>query len=171
MSTPVGDYDDFVDTQDVTLDNLTDGLIYTQVKAIMPFEVEHDMVEHHTCTGFVEKLTSLDGVKLECRAILTEPQLPALMTLSLVVSDKLPIKNWRVTFSSFDALGATIDGEAKMFNFKVIDRGVDVVMVEFRLEFESDISGLTTPVVTVTFRKWFHFLMNFNTFHYLFSIF
>jgi len=150
MSSPVGVFSGFVDTQDVTLDNLTDNLIYTQVKTIMPFEVNHDMEEHHTCTGFVEKLTSLDGVKLECRAILTEPELPALMTLSLVVSDQLPIKEWRITFSSFNALGATIDGFAKMFNFKVVDRGIDVVMVEFTLEFESDISGLTTSVVTVT---------------------
>ncbi len=149
MSSPQGLFGEFVDTQDVILDNLTDGIIYTQVKTIMPFEIAHDMEEHHTCTGFVEKLTSLDGVRLECRAILTEPDLPALMTLSLVVSSKLPIKQWRVSFISFSNLTATITGEAKMFNFKVVDRGVDVVMVEFTLEFESDISGLTTPVVTV----------------------
>ena len=149
MSSPVGSYDNFVDTQDVILDNLTDGLIYLQVKTILPFEVLHDMVEHNTCTGFVEKLTSLDNVRLVCRAILTEPQFPALMTLSLVVGSKLPIKNWRVTMSAFNNLATLITGEAKMFNFKVIDRGVDVVMVEFTLEFESDISGVDSDVVTV----------------------
>ena len=36
-----------------------------------------------------------------------------------------------------------------MFNFKIVDRGVDVVMVEFTLEFESDIVGLDEDVVTV----------------------
>ena len=107
------------------------------------------MVEHHTCTGYVEKLTSLDGVKLECRAILTEPDLPALMTLSLVSSSQLPVKQWQVSLKSFNTLTATVTGFAKMFNFKIIDRGVDVVMVEFRLEFESNISGLNTDVVSV----------------------
>lgn len=149
MSTPTGVYDDFVDTQDVTLNNITDQKIYTQVKTILPFEIEHDMVEHHTCTGYVEKLTSLDGVKLECRAILTEPDLPALMTLSLVVDSKLPVKEWSVALKSFNTLTSTVTGFAKMFNFKIIDRGVDVVMVEFRLEFESDIAGLDTDVVSV----------------------
>ncbi len=150
MSSPVGLFGAFVDTQDVVLDNLTDNKIYTQVKTIMPFEIIHDMVEHNTCTGYVEKLTSLDNVKLECRAILTETELPALMTLSLIVSSKLPVKNWRVTFTSFSNLAASITGIAKMFNFKVIDRGIDVVMVEFTLEFESDIVGLDTDVVSVT---------------------
>ena len=149
MSSPQGTFSEFVDTQDVVLDNLTDGIIYDQVKTIVPFEIEHDMVEHHTCTDFVEKLTSLDGVKLECRAILTEPDLPALLTLGLVVNSKLPIKLWRVSFTSYSNLTAIVTGFAKMFNFKIIDRGVDVVMVEFTLEFESDISGLDTDVVTV----------------------
>ncbi len=149
MSSPVGLFGAFVDTQDVTLDNLTDGDIYTQVKTIMPFEILHDMVEHNTCTGFVEKLTSLDNVKLECRAILTETELPALMTLSLVVSSKLLVKEWRVTFRSFSNLSASITGRAKMFNFKVIDRGIDVVMVEFTLEFESNIAGTNVTVVAV----------------------
>jgi hypothetical protein len=149
MSSPVGLYDAFVDTQDVVLDNLTDAKIYTQVKTITPFEINHDMVEHNTCTGYVEKLTSLDGVKLECRAILTETELPALMTLSLVSASKLPVKQWRISFTSFNGLAATITGEAKMFNFKILDRGLDVVMVEFILEFESDISGLDVDVVSV----------------------
>ncbi len=149
MSSPQGTYNEFVDTQDIILDNLTDGIIYDQVKTITPFEIEHDMVEHHTATGYVEKLSSLDGVKLECRAILTEPDLPALMTLGLVTNSKLPVKQWRVSFTSFSNLTATVTGFAKLFNFKIIDRGVDVVMVEFRLEFESDIAGLDTDVVTV----------------------
>ena len=149
MSSPQGTYAEFVDTQDVILDNLTDGIIYDQVKTIAPFEIEHDMEEHHTCTGYVEKLTSLDGVKLECRAILTEADLPALLTLSLVSNSKLPVKNWRVSFTSFNNLTATVTGLAKMFTFKIVDRGVDVVMVEFTLQFESDIAGLDTDVVTV----------------------
>lgn len=149
MSTPSGVFQAFVDTQDVTLDNLTDGLIYTQVKTITPFEITHEVTEHETCTGFVEKLTTLDNVSLECRAILTETELPALMTLGLVVNSKLPIKNWRVSFKSFNNFTASVTGLAKLFNFKILDRGIDVVMVEFRLEFESNISGLTAPVVTV----------------------
>ena len=97
----------------------------------------------------MEKLTTLDNVSLECRAILTETELPALMTLSLQVSSKLLVKTWKVVFTSFDSLAATITGKAKMFNFKILDRGIDVVMVEFTLEFESDIAGPTAGVVTV----------------------
>ena len=149
MSSEVGLFSGFVDTQDVVLDNLTDGLIYNQVKTVMPFEIDHEITEHNTCTGFVEKLTSLDGVKLDCRAILTEPQLPALMSLSLVVSSKLPVKQWRVSLRSFSQLTNLITGRAKMFNFKILDRGIDVVMVDFTLQFESNIAGVNVNVVTV----------------------
>ena len=150
MSSNQGTYNEFVDTQDVILDNLDDGIIYDQVKTILPFEVEHDVTEHNTCTGYVEKLATLDNVHLDCRAILTEPDLPALMTLSLHVGSQLPVKNWQVRLSSFSGLTNLITGHAKMFNFKILDRGVDVVLVEFRLEFESDIAGLDTDVVSVS---------------------
>ncbi len=149
MSSPQGIYGEFVDTQDVQLDNVTDGIIYTQVKTILPFEVDHEVTEHNTCTGYVEKLTSLDNVKLQCRAILTEPDLPALMSLSLVVNSKLPLRLWIVSLRSFSNLTNLITGDAKMFNFKILDRGVDVVLVEFTLEFESDIANLDTDVVAV----------------------
>ena len=149
MSSPTGVYDDFVDNQDVILYNLTDGIIYDQVKTIAPLQIDHDLVEHHKCTGYVEKLTGLDNATLDCRAILTEPDLPALLTLSLAVNSKLPVKEWRVRMSSFSNLTTLVTGKAKMFNFKIIDRGVDVVMVEFTLEFESDIAGLDTDVITV----------------------
>jgi len=150
MSTPQGIYGEFVDTQDVILDNLTDGIIYDQVKTIAPFEIEHDITEHHTCTGFVEKLSTLDNARLECRAILTEPDLPALLILSLIVNSQLPIKQWRVSFTSFSNQTARVTGFAKMFNFKIVDRGVDVVIVEFTLQFESDVVGLDTDVIKVT---------------------
>lgn len=149
MSSPQGLFSEFVDTQDVELENITDGIIYTQVKTILPFEVSHQITEHNTCTGFVEKLTTLDNVKLDCRAILTEPDLPALMTLSLVVNSKLPLKLWIVSLRSFSNLTNLISGDAKMFNFKILDRGADVVLVEFTLEFESDIANLDTDVIAV----------------------
>ncbi len=119
MSVEVGSPSGFVDTQDVVLDNLTDAKIYRQAQTVLPFEVGHSMSEHHTCTGFVEKLPSLDNVSLDITAILTEPELPALMTLSLVSSSKLPIKQWRVTYTSFSNLGAAVTGFAKMFNFNI----------------------------------------------------
>lgn len=149
MSSPQGLFSEFVDTQDVELENITDGIIYTQVKTILPFEVSHQITEHNTCTGFVEKLTTLDNVRLDCRAILSEPDLPALMTLSLVVNSKLPLKLWIVSLRSFSNLTNLISGDAKMFNFKILDRGVDVVLVEFTLEFESDIANLDTDVIAV----------------------
>lgn len=149
MSSPQGLFSEFVDTQDVELENITDGIIYTQVKTILPFEVSHQITEHNTCTGFVEKLTTLDNVRLDCRAILSEPDLPALMTLSLVVNSKLPLKLWIVSLRSFSNLTNLISGDAKMFNFKILDRGADVVLVEFTLEFESDIANLDTDVVAV----------------------
>jgi hypothetical protein len=148
MSSPAGVYGGFVDTQDVELDNVTDGIIYSQAQTILPFEVIHDVDENHTCTGYVEKLADLDNISLVCRAILTEPELPALANLSLVVNEKLPLKQWKVTYKSFSNQAAVIEGFAKMFNFKILDRGIDVVMVEFTIEFESGISGAT--VVTIT---------------------
>jgi hypothetical protein len=140
MSSPVGTYANFVDTQDVTLNNLTDGDIYTQAKTIIP-NISHEMVEHHLTTGYVEKLASLDSVTLPVTAILTEPELPPLMVLALDDDGRLDVKQWQIKYTSFSNNFTTLTGWAKLFNLRIIDRGIDVVEVAFDLEFESKMAA------------------------------
>jgi hypothetical protein len=146
MSSPVGTYANFIDTQDVILDNLTDGDIYTQAKTIIP-NITHDMVEHHLTTGFVEKLASLDSVTLPITAILTEPQLPPLLVLALDDDGRLPVKEWQIKYTSFSNNFTTLTGFAKLFNLRILDQGSDVVEVAFDLEFESKMAASAVQAV------------------------
>jgi hypothetical protein len=144
-----GEYAEFVDTQNVIITNVSDGITYKQAMTVMPFGVNHDMVEHHLTTEYVEKLASLDSVSAPITAILTQPDLAPLMTLSLVVNGKLPIKEWKINFVDFKDNDTHVVGKAKLFDFQILDRGEDIVLVFFRLEFESDIASSDKAVVKV----------------------
>jgi len=144
----VGTYSEFVDTQNVIVTNITDGKTYTQTRMVNPFRINHEMVEHHLTTGYVEKLPSLESSSVQIVALLTEPELDNLTNLCIVVNGKLPIKEWKVNYVSFKNGSTLLKGFAKMFEFQIMDRGQDIVVVSFRLEFESDMVGLDKAVVT-----------------------
>lgn len=139
MSSPVGSYGGFVDTQDVVLENVSDGFIYSQARTTLP-SISHEMQEHHTCTGYVEKLGGLDGVSLPVTMVVTEPELAALMNLALVVGEQITLNLWRVTYTDFSGNSTNFEGWAKMFELQILDRGSEVVHIAFRLEFESKFS-------------------------------
>jgi len=147
MSTPIGTEANFIDTQDVSVENVTDGNIYTQVLAVQPYELDHKVEINYLTNDAVEKLFSMTDAKVEVRLALTEPEYVALATLAIPVGATLPLKNWRVTFTSQSGNPATISGEASMANFKHLDTGLGLVEVVFRLEF---MSGATVAVIVVT---------------------
>lgn len=145
-----GFYSEFVDTQNVIVTNVSDGITYRQAMTVLPFGVRHEIVEHHLTTEYVEKLSSLDSVSVPITAILTQPELTGLIQLSLVTNGKLPIKEWKINFVDFKDNARGLFGKAKMFEFNILDKGEDIVTAAWRLEFESDMIGLDKDVVKIS---------------------
>ncbi len=145
-----GFYSEFVDTQNVIITNVDDGITYRQAMTVLPFGIRHEIVEHHLTTEYVEKLSSLDSVSVPITAILTRPDLAGIMSLALVTNGKLPIREWKVNFVDFKDNATNISGKAKVFEFNILDKGEDIVTVAWRLEFESDMVGLDKDVVKIS---------------------
>lgn len=147
MSTPVGSENQFVDTQDVQVENVTDGLIFKQVMSANPVEVNHIVDLNRLRDNRVEKLFDLTDAKWDIRLLLTEPEFNALFTLSIPVSGVLSIKEWKITMKSQSGTSVNIKGDASLAMLRVMDTGVGVVEITLRLEF---MSGTGTEVITVT---------------------
>jgi len=137
----------FVDTQDVKIENVTDGKIYKQGLAANPIEVMHAVEMNRLRDNRVEKLFDLTDAKWEVRMIVTEPDFNALFTLSIPVSGVLPTKEWKITMTSQSGTSVNIKGDASLSMLRVIDAGVGVVEVVIQLDFSS---GSATKVITVT---------------------
>jgi len=136
----------FVDTQDVRVENVSDSKIYKQVMSANPIEVMHAVDMNRLRDNRVEKLFDLTDAKWEVRMLMTEPDFNALFTLSIPVSGVLPIKEWKITFSSQSETSVNISGDAQLSMLRVIDTGVGVVEIVIQLEFSS---GNIARVITV----------------------
>lgn len=137
----------FVDTQDVRVENVTDSKIYKQTMSANPVEVMHSVEMNRLRDNRVEKLFDLTDAKWEIRMILTEPDFNELFTLSIPSAGKLPIKEWKITMTSQSGTSVNIKGDAQLSMLRVIDSGVGVVEILIQLDFSS---GSGTQVITVT---------------------
>jgi len=137
----------FVDTQDVKVENVTDGKVYKQTLSANPIEVMHAVEMNRLRDNRVEKLFDLTDAKWEVRMIMTEPDFNALFTLSIPVSGVLPTKEWKITMTSQSGTSVNMKGDASLSMLRVIDTGVGIVEVVIQLDFSS---GSVARVITVT---------------------
>ncbi len=135
MSTRVGDEAGFVDTQGLEVENTTDGLIYDQVLSVSPADVDHNMNFHQLTNDTVDKTFSLTNAAFDITMMATQPELAALLNLTVVVVSQLPERNWAVRITDQSNRTTTLSGDAIMKNLKIIDVGLGAVQLEFRLEF------------------------------------
>jgi len=137
----------FADTQDVKVENVTDGKVYKQTLSANPIEVMHAVEMNRLRDNRVEKLFDLTDAKWEVRMIMTEPDFNALFTLSIPVSGVLPTKEWKITMTSQSGTSVNMKGDASLSMLRVIDTGVGIVEVVIQLDFSS---GSVARVITVT---------------------
>ena len=137
----------FVDTQDVRVENVTDSKIYKQTMSANPVEAMHAVEMNRLRDGRVEKLFDLTDAKWEVRMLVTVPDFNALFTLSIPVNSVLLTKEWKITFTSQSGTPVNLKGDASLSMIRVIDSGVGVVEVVIQLDFSS---GTATQVITVT---------------------
>ena len=135
MSTRVGDESGFIDTQGLEVENKTDGLIYDQVLSVSPADADHNMNFHQLTNDTVDKTFSLTNVAFDVVMMATQPELAALLNLTVVVVSELPQRNWEVRITDQSNRTTTLSGDAVIKNLKIIDVGLGAVQIEIRLEF------------------------------------
>ena len=135
MSTRVGDESGFIDTQRLEVENTTDGLIYSQVLSVSPADADHNMNFHQLTNDTVDKTFSLTNVAFDVVMMATQPELAALLNLTVVVVSELPQRNWEVRITDQSNRTTTLSGDAIIKNLKIIDVGLGAVQIEIRLEF------------------------------------
>ena len=142
MSSPAGDPSGFIDTQGISVENKTDGIIYSQVLSLIPGHFEHSKTFHQLTNDTVEKLFGLTDAQFKVTLLATQPELNALINLTLPVLAQLPSREWVITMTDQSNRNEILTGFAIIGEFTIIDQGVGLATVEFTLEF---ISGAVAP--------------------------
>ena len=133
--TNVGSPDNFIDTQGVVLENITDSLIYDQSLSIVPAEITHSMDFNQLTNDTVEKLFGLTDAAFEVEMMVTQPELSDLIALSLQINAKLATRFWSVSITSVSGNTTVIDGTAAISKLSIVDPGVGFATIELTLDF------------------------------------
>ena len=133
----VGSPDNFVDTQGVELENITDGLIYDQSITIVPAEITHSMDFNQLTNDTVEKLFGLTDAAFEVEMMVTQPELLALFNLTTPVGAQLPSREWEIRMTDVSNNISKISGTAILNELRIIDDGISFMTLRFKLEFVS----------------------------------
>lgn len=136
----VGSSDNFIDTQGVVLENITDGLIYDQALTIVPAEITHSMDFNQLTNDTVEKLFGLTDAAFEVELMATQPELLALFNLTIPIGAQLPSREWEIRMTDVSDNTSSISGTAILNELRIIDDGISFLTLRFKLEF---VSGAT----------------------------
>lgn len=129
----VGIPQNFVDTQDVSLTNVTDSLTYLQLTDVIP-DITSTVTKHQLTDDTIDNVFSLRMNSIQGNMVLTTPQLAALVTLTVDVAGVRPLRIWTVAFTGAGGLSTSLVFEAQLKELRPIDDGSDSVRMFFRLE-------------------------------------
>lgn len=127
---------DFIDTQDVALTNVSDGITYTQLENVRISKI-HNKSFHQLSDDTVDKNFSLADAIIEGDIIATSQELGLLKTLSRMVNAQLPIRDWQVTYIDQSQVITGFVGEGFLAMFEPIDSGEGAVTWHFVLQMRS----------------------------------
>ena len=129
----VGVRDNYVDTQDVSLQNVTDSLIYTQLTDVN-FTVDSTVEKNQLTNDTIDNVFSLRMISIEGNMIVTNPEWAALLALTVDSGGIRPAKVWTVSWT--DATGTTVSTafNGQMQTLTPIDSGLGAVTLFFRLQ-------------------------------------
>lgn len=128
-----GSSSNFVDTQDVSLTNVTDALTYLQLTDVIP-DITSTVTKHQLTDDSIDNVFSLRLNSIQGNMVLTTPQLAALVTLTVDVAGVRPAKIWTVAFTDSSGLSTSLVFSAQLKDLRPIDDGSDAVRMFFRLE-------------------------------------
>lgn len=133
----VGSPDNFIDTQGVVLENVTDGNIYDQAISIAPIQVNHSMEFNQLTNDTVEKLFGLSDASFEIEMMATQPEIAGLFNLTTPIGAQLPSREWEIRLTDVSNNTSTISGTAILNELRIIDDGISFMTIRFKLEFVS----------------------------------
>jgi len=138
MSVVQGSPDNFLDTQGLVIENVTDGIIYQQALTINAIDIEHAMHFHQLTNDCVEKLFSRTNAQIEVTMMVTVPQLQALFSLATQTAAENPSRTWRATLTDVSGTTQIFEGLAIISQFNIVDPGVGFATIFLRLDFVSE---------------------------------
>ena len=129
----VGSRSNYVDTQDVSLENIADSLIYTQLTDVK-FTVDSSVEKNQLTNDTIDNVFSLRMISIEGNMVITNPQWAALLALTIDSGGIRPVKAWKVSWT--DAAGTTVSTafNGQMQTLTPIDSGLGAVTLFFRLQ-------------------------------------
>ena len=131
----VGVRDNYVDTQDVSLQVSSENLKFTQVTNVR-INRERDVTTHYLTDDTVERISNLEIPSVEGDVVLTVPQI-AQWNVYLVSDSQglLPTRAWTLTFT--DQTNGSVNyilNSAKLTQFYAIDSGLGAATHHFIIE-------------------------------------
>ena len=131
----VGVRDNYVDTQDVSLQVSSENLIFRQVTNVR-INRERDVTTHYLTDDTVERISNLEIPSIEGDVVLTVPQI-AQWNVYLVSDSQglLPTRAWTLTFTdqTNDSVNYILNS-AKLTQFYAIDSGLGASTHHFIIE-------------------------------------
>lgn len=129
----VGLQENFVDTQQSTLTNVTDSLTYIQITDTI-VNIDSAVTKHHLTDNTVDNVFDLYANSIEGNMWATTPQWAALLALTVDVSGVRPLKIWSLaeTDQSNNTITTSINGQMK--TLRKVDAGIGAVKLFFRIE-------------------------------------
>ena len=103
--------------------------------SVSPADADHNMNFHQLTNDTVDKTFSLTNVAFDVVMMATQPELAALLNLTVVVVSEIPQRHWEVRITDQSNRTTTLSGDAIIKNLKIIDVGLGAVQIEIRLEF------------------------------------
>jgi len=129
-------FNDFIDTQNILLRNITDGVTYTQAVQVNA-NFEADLTRRQLTNDTFENLWDLLHGTYEAEIMVTQPQVAALIALMVQTNNQPPVKVWRITIVSDIGSTTTISGSAQLGKLKFLDEGIGSMKYAIRLDFTS----------------------------------
>ena len=124
---------EFIDTQDVTLTNISDGVTYDQLENVR-VSTRHVTSFHQLSDDTVDKNFSLADITIEGDIIATSSEFALLKTLNTMVNAQLPIRNYTVLFTDQSGTPTSYNGDGFLAVFEPVDSGDGAITWHFVLQ-------------------------------------
>lgn len=133
MSSAVGIPKNFVDTQDVSLENLSDSKIYTQLTDVS-FTLDSTVEKNQLTNDRIDNVFSLRMISIEGNMVITNPEWADLVALTFDVGGIRPVNTWQVNWTDADGTTVTTAFNGQVQTLTPIDVGLGVVTLFFRIQ-------------------------------------
>ena len=129
-------FDDFIDTQNVNIRNVTDNVTYSQATQISA-EFESELTRRQLTNNEFENLWDLLHGTYEAEIMVTQPQVADLILLIKQTNNQPPTKVWRIIMVSDSNQQVIIQGSAQLGKLRFVDNNEASMTYSIRLDFSS----------------------------------